>query len=95
MACPQLNSERTHDTLRCARESRAPPSLGAPVNGHCAAVREALHSPAVSVRHATCSVISSKDALAVSRCSHACAGPRCGHLPGPHADACGPGVRGG
>jgi hypothetical protein len=38
---------------------------------------------------------SSKDALTVSRCCHACAGPRCGLLPGSHADACGTGARGG
>ena len=78
-----------------ARERVARRACAAPVNGRCAAAREAFIAPRSLRVTLPVQMISSKDARTASRCSRACASPRCGHLPGSHADAGEAGARGG
>jgi hypothetical protein len=78
-----------------ARERVARRACAAPVNGRCAAAREAFIAPRSLRVTPPVQMTSSKDARTASRCSRACASPRCGHLPGSHADAGEAGARGG
>ena len=78
-----------------ARERVARRACSAPVNGRCAAAREAFIAPRSLRVTPPVQMTSSKDARTASRCSRACASRRCGHLPGSHADAGETGARGG